>query len=156
MRILLALSVVALLCGWFTLPYILRSFTGDCVAETTMIYDEQNRMVVTHGHWDSVRGNTQYHYSAQLKIIPDNGSSTQIDIERIIDTDHHFFYNSLDVKTVKAFRIAGPETTDPVLGKYIDPLAEEGFHARVYVYLVGSRIMPGFRMQPLGICQSQK
>jgi len=156
MKILFILGSIALLCGWFSLSYILRSLPGDCIVESTTIYDEQNRMVITHSYWDRTRGNMQYHYSAQLNIIPDNGVPAQIAIERIINTEHTYLYNSFDVKTVKAFRIAGPLTSEPELGKYIDPLAEEGFHARVYLYLVGSRIIPGLRMQPLGICQSQK
>ncbi|PKH19118.1 hypothetical protein CIG19_20500 [Enterobacterales bacterium CwR94] len=153
MKKMLLLLTLSLLTGWFISPVIYGALSGNCTSDSTLIYDEPDRTVISKARWEQLRGGEQYYYSSTLHIIPFRGQETEFAVERTLVTSLDYALDSLDVKTVNASRIAGPASSDPDYGRYIDPLAEEGFHARVYLFYTGDRLLTGFRNAPVSVCQ---
>lgn len=147
-----ACCLVALFLGWFSLPYFLRPFSGDCRAETYIIYDEPDRTVVSHGYWDILSGSREGHLNAYLAFMSPQGLESRINVDRTVNLDYDYHPDSVTVSTRKSFRIAGPDTQDPAIGKYIDPLADENFTARIYLFKVGNQVISGFHYRPLNRC----
>ena len=133
-----ACCLVALFLGWFSLPYFVRPFSGDCRAETYIIYDDPDR--------------TEGHLNAYLAFMSPQGVESRINVDRTVNLDYDYHPDSVTVSTTKSFRIAGPDTQDPAIGKYIDPLADENFTARIYLFKVGNQIISGFHYRPLNRC----
>lgn len=144
--------LLSLFLGWFTLPYLMQPLSGNCRAESTLIYDEENRTVVSHAIWDIMRGSDENHINSYLAFVDAQGKETRFNVERTINVDFAYHINSITVNTIKSFRIAGPDTHDPVLGRYIDPLADDKFTARIYLFKVGDRTISGFHNRPLNSC----
>lgn len=140
------------LSGWFSLPYLLQPLSGNCRSETLIIYDEPERTVVSHGYWDILRGSREGHLNAYLAFISPQGDEKKITVDRTISIDYSYHIDSFTASTKKSFRIAGPDTQDPAVGKYIDPLADEKFSARIYLFKVGNQLISGFRYRPLNRC----
>ncbi|MGK3114873.1 hypothetical protein [Candidatus Pantoea formicae] len=138
--------------GWFSLPYLLRPLSGDCRSETLIIYDEPERTVISHGYWDILRGSREGHLNAYLAFISPQGDEKKINVDRTVNLDYTYHIDSLTASTKKSFRIAGPDTQDPLVGKYIDPLADEKFSARIYLFKVGNQVISGFHYRPLNRC----
>ena len=147
---ILSLSTVAV--GWFCYPYFFINSSGDCISNTTFIYDEADKTVISKSRWEVLRGGDQSYYSSVLSVIPFKGKKKDITLERTVNANLSFHSDSFTIRTMSAFRIAGPQTSDPEWGKYIDPPAKEGFNARVYAYSVGERVMLGFRNLPVSVC----
>ncbi len=74
------------------------------------------------------------------------GLESRINVDRTVNLDYDYHPDSVTVSTRKSFRIAGPDTQDPAIGKYIDPLADENFTARIYLFKSGK---PGHFRLPL-------
>lgn len=149
----LAGAALAFAAGWFSAPYSLKLAAGNCATETTFVYDEADRVVVSQARWFTHRRGDEHFYVARLKITPDGGAEESVLVNRTVETDWSMRPDSLNVRTVKAFRIAGPETTDPHWGRYIDPLAEVGFTGRIYLFRTpGGRMMTGYRGVPVTTC----
>lgn len=143
-----------LMTGWFSIPVIMRYTSGGCVSYTTLIYDEPTRTIVSSARWDMTAGGEHLFYSSAINDNPLNGEGRGFVSERTINAQFRYHADSMTVRTVSAFRIAGPETSDPEYGRYIDPPAEQGFSARVYTYYAGGRIMMGFRNLPISVCRN--
>lgn len=157
MKPLLLVIVSALMfgAGWGIFPHVLVMNAGDCKSETTLIYDEPTRVVVSHAHWFSQYGVQEHFYLAHLKILSDSGQAETVLVNRNVGTRYAATDNGFDVVTNRAFRVAGPETSDPYWGRYIDPLAEKGFHAQIYLFRVpGGRLMTGYRNFPIAGCMA--
>ena len=138
--------------GWFTYPYFFINTSGGCISYTTFIYDEADKTVISKSRWEVLRGGEQSYYSSVMKFIPFKGMKKDIIIERTVNANLSYHIDSFTVRTMNAFIIAGPQTSDPERGKYIDPPAKEGFNARVYVYSIGERVMLGFHNLPISVC----
>jgi|EndMetStandDraft_3_1072993.scaffolds.fasta_scaffold01662_1 hypothetical protein len=146
-------AVIAFVAGWFLAPYSMKLTAGNCATETTFVYDEADRLVVSKARWFTHRRGNEHFYLARLKIIPDEGREESVLVNRTVETEWSTRLDSMNVHTVRAFRIAGPETTDPHWGRYIDPLAEVGFTARIYLFRIpGGRLMTGYRGVPVTTC----
>lgn len=146
--------ILASLSGWLAAPYILLNIPSGCVSNTTMVYDEPDKTVVSKSRWEILKGGEQSYYSSLLSVRPFTGVRSDISIERTINLDFKFHTDSYTVETTRAFRIAGPDTSDPAVGRYIDPPAEENFNARVYSYFTGGRVILGFRNLPIAVCSN--
>ncbi|BCQ34580.1 MULTISPECIES: hypothetical protein [Erwinia] len=156
MKILLMLAGALMLCaaGWFFAPYLIFLASGDCASKSVLIYDEPDRYIVSQGNWFTYRGGKEHTYSARISIAGPGNAFEDFASVRTIETENHFKYDSVNVRTVKSFRIAGPLTSDPRIGRYIDPLAEEGFTGRIYFFRYkNSGLLTGFKGRPLGLCQ---
>jgi len=149
---IIPLSFGALAMGWFTYPYFIINTSGGCISNTTFIYDEADKTVINKSRWEILRGGEQSYYSSLMSVIYFEGKKKDITIERTVNANLNFHIDSFTVRTMSAFRIAGPQMSNPELGKYIDPLAKEGFNARVYVYSIGERVMLGFHNLPIAVC----
>ena len=149
---IITLSFGAVAMGWFIYPYVFINASGDCISNTTFIYDEADKTVISKSRWEVLRGGEQAYYSSVMSVIPFKGKKRDITIERTVNANLNYHLDSFTIRTMSAFRIAGPQRSDPELGKYIDPPAKEGFNARVYAYSIGERVMLGFRNLPLSVC----
>ncbi|MRS17017.1 hypothetical protein GJV06_19230 [Enterobacteriaceae bacterium RIT691] len=146
-------AVLAFFAGWFVAPYSLKLTSGNCAAETMFVYDEADRVVISEARWFTHSRGDEHFYMAKLKMIPDKGNPESVLVNRTVETDWTMRPDSLNVRTVKSFRIAGPEPTDAHWGRYIDPLAESGFHARIYLFRTeGGRILAGYKNSPVSTC----
>lgn len=146
-------GIIAFLVGWYLAPYSMKLTAGNCASETTFIYDETTRVVISQARWFVHRHGDEHFYMARLKIIPDNGPEESVLVNRTVETEWSIRADSLNVRTIKAFRIAGPQTTDLHWGRYIDPLAEVGFSGRIYLFRAeGGRMMTGYKNVPVATC----
>ncbi|CCP01678.1 hypothetical protein BN439_0589 [Erwinia amylovora Ea644] len=147
-------AVILFSCGWFFAPWILFYNMEDCISKSIIIYDEPDRYVISRSTWFTYRGGQEHRYSAQVSIDGPQGKIDEFSSERTIETERHFNYDSINVNTVKSFRIAGPLTSDPRTGKYIDPPAKEGFTGQIHLFRYkNSCLLAGFKGGPLSICQ---
>lgn len=153
MRSIIILGAFALCAGWLAFPLAAALFSGNCTTQSLLIYDEPDRSIYSQSLWVTARGGEQHYYTSKLTVQPDHGAAESYYIERTIKTTLSFYLDSAEVTTANAFRIAGPDTSDPRVGHYIDPLSEKGFTARVYFFRTGERILSGFRNRPLVLCQ---
>lgn len=141
-------------CGWFFAPWLILSTMGDCVSKNMIIYDEPDRYIISRSTWFTYRGGHEHRYSAQVLIAGPQENSEKFLSERTIETDRYFNNDSINIRTVKSFRIAGPSTGDQRTGRYIDPPAKEGFTGRIHLFRYkNSCILTGFKGGPLSICQ---
>lgn len=155
MKWLIFLCPLSLVLGWLALPVTASYFAGNCTTKSLLIYDEPNKTVISEAVWETLRGGKQHYYNSKLTVLPDNGASERYYIERTVKTAMSYHVNSAEITSVNAFRIAGPDTSDPEVGRYLDPLSEQGFTARVYFFRTGERILSGFRDRPLVACQKR-
>ncbi|EFE95354.1 hypothetical protein [Serratia odorifera] len=155
MKWLLLACPISLFAGWLAFPLVAQFYVGECTTRSLLIYDEPHKTVISDAIWDTLRGGKQHYYTSKLRLIPDNGPEENYYIERTLKTSVNYHMDSAEITSVAAFRIAGPDTSDPHVGRYIDPLSEQGFTARVYFFRVGERILSGFRDRPLVSCQKR-
>lgn len=155
MKWLIALCLLAVGAGWLSFPLIAQLYVGDCTTKSLLIYDEPHKTVLSEAEWTTLRGGKQHYYNSKITLLPDSGPAEKFYIERTVKTTLNYHVDSAEVTSASAFRIAGPDTSDPLVGRYIDPLSEKGFTARVYFFKVGERILSGFRDRPLVSCQKR-
>ncbi len=149
---LITLCLVTLVSGWYSLPFIIHPLSGNCHALNTLIYDEPERTIISRADWDVLPGSHESHLNGYLEIYPAMGSSSRIDIERTINHNVVWHINSATLTSEKSFRIAGPETSDPLWGRYIDPIADENFTGRMYLFKIGERTVTGYYNRPFYSC----
>ncbi|KAA6050456.1 MULTISPECIES: hypothetical protein [unclassified Pantoea] len=154
MKLFVILGMLSLMASWVATPYVIMSFSGDCVASTVLIYEEFDKVVVSKGSRYTFPGSNEHYYTAYFEIRQVGMPVEYFRVERTIETSRLFNIDSFNIRTAEAFRIAGPTTDDPRVGRYIEPLAEKGFNARVYHFKAGENSgLVGFRGLPLNICQ---
>lgn len=155
MKWLITLSLLAVGAGWLSFPLVSQLYAGDCRTKSLLIYDEPHKTVFSEAEWITLPGGKQHYYNSKITVHPDNGPVEKFYIERTVKTFLNYHVDSAEVTSVSAFRIAGPDTTDPRVGRYIDPLSEKGFTARVYFFRAGERILSGFQDRPMVSCQKK-
>lgn len=145
--------LIFLFFGWCFTPAFMKETSGNCVSYTTLLYNESDRTIISKSRWDMMKGGRQLYQSSVIRYIPVNGDEKSFAIDRTLNVEVEFHRDSLTVDTVKAFRINGPETSDPEYGGYIDPISELGFTSRVYIFNINGQFILGFRGLPLSFCQ---
>lgn len=146
-------SLLTFACGWFFFTWISITTMKDCISKNIIIYDEPDRYIVSRSTWYTWWGGNEHKYSAQVLIDGPRGKLETFSSERVIETEYRFNFGSINVSTIKSFRIAGPLINDPRTEKYIDPQAKEGFTGRIYLSRYkDSCILSGFKGVPLNLC----
>jgi len=153
MVIKITLCLIFFFLGWFYTPIALKETSGDCISNTILLYNESGRIIISKSRWDMMKGGEQLYHSSVIKDIQEGGDAKNFSVDRTLNVEVDFHRDSLTVDTVKAFRINGPETSDPEYGRYIDPLSELGFTSRIYIFYINGRFLLGFRDLPLSFCQ---
>ncbi|WP_274240074.1 MULTISPECIES: hypothetical protein [unclassified Enterobacter] len=155
MKWLIPITLSAIGAGWLAFPIVAQFYVGECNTKSLLIYDEPYQTVISEAEWTTLRGARQHYYNSKITLFPDNGPAEKFYVERTVKTSLNYHIDSAEVTSVSAFRIAGPDTSDPHVGRYIDPLSEKGFTARIYFFRIGERILSGFRDRPLVSCQKR-
>lgn len=154
MKVLIAvvyLSTAALL-GWYS-PSLYRHVTpAACSVNSIVIYNEKDARIVTAARWLSEPGGVHHRYSAQVTRRVNGQPDATFHAERTVVTSEHFHARYLSFSTQNAFRLSGPETSGAWPGAYIDPIAEKGFTASVYLFRAGGRWLQGFSDRPRTLC----
>jgi hypothetical protein len=144
--------VIPVWLGWYSPRVFERTDNQTCSVNSVVIYNEQNSRVVNSAHWFSEADGENYRYSAHVSRTADGGMTDHFTSERTIRLVHDFRLRYVSVETRAAFRISGPETGHVWPGAYIDPLAEKGFTASVYLFRAGDRWIQGFQGRPRALC----
>lgn len=146
-------SVIIFISGWYFFPWVLISTMEDCISKKIVIYDEPDRYIISRSTWYSWRDDNEHRYSAQILIDGPQGKLETFSSERVIETEYRFNFDSINLSTIKSFRIAGQLTSDPLTEKYIDPQAKEGFTGLIHLFRYkDNSLLFGFKGIPLSLC----
>ncbi|MCK6898292.1 hypothetical protein [Enterobacter bugandensis] len=158
MKIKLIFSIfLPLIFGWFVMPYVYLATSGDCSSVNFLIRENQQFSTITKTLRYSYIGSSEHYLKTFVIVNEVNNGSKIFHSEGTIITKRNINIDSLTLETTKSFVLNGIQDKNYDKVAIIDPIAQEGFTFRVYIFRIGNKFrITGFKNTPSSICVKPK